>query len=135
MRERTWSQMLLPFMIACRRFVELSGDLSPSWKSNRTETQPRRKHADSGRISHDFAGNSVPGARAPHRHDGKICGFSTFFSTVVENFGGRPYGTRDGAASAQDGDCNTRIGSPPNALDEARAIDNSGQRSVISKFL
>ena len=24
----------------------------------------------------------------------KTCGFSTFFSTVVENFGGRPYGGR-----------------------------------------
>src|SRR5215213_3995524 len=28
--------------------------------------------------------------------------FSTFFSTVVENFGGRPYGLR-----ARDADCNT----------------------------
>jgi hypothetical protein len=49
----------------------------------------------SGLIFTFATGIRVPGRQGVELR-GENDGFSTFFSTVVENFGGRPYGTRRG---------------------------------------
>ena len=68
----------------------------------------------------------------PSVGDSEPSAFSTVFSTVVENFGGRPYGSRKG------GDCNTRVQgatrTPPGVEDiRLRRIDTDAGAWLLSK--
>src|SRR3954465_12749120 len=101
--------MLLPVMIACRRFVDGFEDLFPL--GTRHPSRPR--HAENTRFQAVF---SLFLAQQRSRHQStawirrqNLC-FSTVFSTVVENFGGRPYGAcRTATMARRTGDCNTPI--------------------------
>ena len=73
--------------------------------------------------------------RIRHEEQGENRGFSTFFSTVVENFGGRPYG------AAGEGDCSTRSRSHDKTTRltrnqcQATLIDTPRHGSLVFKFL
>jgi hypothetical protein len=57
-------------------------------------------------------------------------GFSTFFSTVVENFGGRPYG------NSQGGDSNTGLSAVPNAQERGlRELTLRAEVGYYRRFL
>ena len=61
--------------------------------------------------------------------DGVISGFSTIFSTTVENFGGRPYGPR------RKGDCSTRFFPLQAHTAGVRFVDTVCAPPVVFRFL